>query len=73
VFLYIVNILSYSYFIEFYLKDKTILHSVLAFVETELKRTRFATIVNNECLNVISIYCLEFITIKGNKFLITSS
>jgi hypothetical protein len=73
VFLYIINILSYNYFIKFYFKDKIILYSVLVFVETKLKRTCFATIINNKYLNIISIYCLEFITIKGNKFLIISN
>jgi hypothetical protein len=73
VFLYIVSILSYDYFIKFYLKDKTILHGVLAFIKTELKRIYFVIVVNNKYLNIISICCLEFIIIKGNKFLITSS
>jgi hypothetical protein len=73
VLLYIVNILSYNYFIKFYLKDKIILYSVLVFVKTKLKRTRFAIVINNKYLNIISICYLKFIIIKGNKFLITSS
>jgi hypothetical protein len=73
VFLYIINVLSYNYFIKFYLKDKTILHSVLVFIKTKLKRTRFVIVINNKYFNIISIYCLKFIIIKGNKFLIISS
>jgi hypothetical protein len=38
----------------------------------ELKRTHFATVISNKGFNVISIYYLEFIAIKGNKFLIIS-
>jgi hypothetical protein len=69
---YIISILSYNCFIEFYFKNKTILYSILAFVEIELKRTHFAIVINNKGLNVISIYCFKFIAIKGNKFLIIS-
>jgi hypothetical protein len=29
-------------------------------------------VISNKGLNVISIYCLKFIIIKGNKFLIIS-
>jgi hypothetical protein len=53
-------------------KNKTILYSILASVKIKLKRTHFATVISNKGLNVISIYYLEFIIIKGNKFLIIS-
>jgi hypothetical protein len=32
----------------------------------------FATVINNKGFNIISIYYLKFIIIKGNKFLIIS-
>jgi hypothetical protein len=70
--LYIINILSYNCFIKLYFKNRTILRGILAFIKTELKRTRFATVISNKGFNVISIYYLKFITIKGNKFLIIS-
>jgi hypothetical protein len=73
VFLYIVSILSYNYFIKFYFKNKIILYNVLIFVKTKLKKTRFVIVINNKCFNIISICCLKFIIIKGNKFLIISS
>jgi hypothetical protein len=73
VFFYIINILSYNYFIKFYFKDKIILYSVLVFVKIELKKTYFIIIINNKYLNIISIYYFKFIIIKGNKFLIISS
>jgi hypothetical protein len=34
---------------------------------------RFTIVINNKGFNIISIYYLEFITIKGNKFLIISN
>jgi hypothetical protein len=55
VFLYIINILSYNYFIKFYLKDKIILYNILIFIKTKLKKTRFAIIISNKYLNIISI------------------
>ena len=73
VFLYIINILSYNYFIKFYLKDKIILYNILIFVKTKLKKTRFVIIINNKCFNIISICYLKFIIIKSNKFLIISN
>jgi hypothetical protein len=69
---YIVNILSYNCFIKFYFKNKIILYNILAFIEIKLKRTHFAIIISNKGFNIISIYYLEFITIKSNKFLIIS-
>jgi hypothetical protein len=63
----------YNYFIKFYFKNKIILYSILAFIKIELKRTRFATVISNKGLNIISIYYFKFIIIKGNKFLIISS
>jgi hypothetical protein len=62
----------YNYFIKFYSKNKIILYSILAFIKIELKRTRFATVISNKGLNIISIYYFKFIIIKGNKFLIIS-
>jgi hypothetical protein len=70
VFFYIINILSYNYFIKFYFKDKIILYNILIFIKTKLKKTRFIIIINNKCFNIISIYYFKFIIIKGNKFLI---
>jgi hypothetical protein len=34
---------------------------------------RLAIVISNKGLNIISIYYLKFITIKGNKFLIISN
>jgi hypothetical protein len=62
--LYIVNILSYNCFIKFHFKNKIILRGILAFIKTELKRTRFTIIINNKGFNIISIYYLKFIIIK---------
>jgi hypothetical protein len=72
-FLYIINILSYNYFIKFYFKNKIILYNVLIFVKIKLKKTRFVIVINNKYLNIISIYYFKFIIIKSNKFLIISN
>ena len=49
------------------------LRGILAFVKTELKRTRFTIVISNKRFNVISIYYFKFIIIKSNKFLIISN
>jgi hypothetical protein len=38
-----------------------------------IKRTRFAIVISNKGFNIINIYYLKFIIIKGNKFLIISN
>jgi hypothetical protein len=70
---YIISILSYNYFIKLYFKNKIILYNILISIKIKLKRTRFAIVISNKSLNIISIYYFKFIIIKSNKFLIISN
>ena len=72
-FLNIINILSNSYFIEFYIKDKAISTNVLIFIKPKPKRTRLAIIINNKDFKVTSSINLKLVFIKGYKLLIIFS
>jgi hypothetical protein len=73
VFLNIISILYDSYFIEFHTKDKAIRAYILISIESELKRTRLATIIHNKYLKIIGLIGLKLIPIKGYKFLVIFS
>jgi len=46
---------------------------VLTSIESELERTRLATIVRDKHLKIIGSIGLELVPIKGYKFLVTFS
>jgi len=73
VFLNIISILYDSYFIEFYTENEAIRAYVFISIESELKRTRFATIIYNKYLKIIGLIDLKLIPIEGYKLLVIFS
>jgi hypothetical protein len=73
IFLDIIRILSNSCFIEFHTEDKAIRANVLVSIESELERTRFATIISNKYFKIISSIDLKSVPVKGYKLLVALS
>jgi len=73
VFLNIISILCDSYFIEFHTENEAIRAYVLISIESELKRTRLATIIYNKHLKIIGLIDLKLIPIEGYKLLVIFS
>jgi hypothetical protein len=73
VFLDVISILRDSYFIEFYAENEAIRAYVLISIESELKRTRLATIIYDKYLKIIGSIDLELIPIEGYKLLVIFS
>jgi len=73
VFLDVISILRDSYFVEFYTENEAIRAYVFISIESELKRTRLATIIYNKHLKIIGLIDLKLIPIKSYKLLVTFS
>jgi hypothetical protein len=73
VFLDIISILRDSYFIEFHAKDEAMRAYILISIESELKRTRLATIIRDKYLKIIGLIDLELVSIEGYKLLVIFS
>jgi len=69
----VISILHDSCFVEFYAENEAIRAYVLISIESELKRTRLATIIYNKHLKIIGSIDLKLVPIEGYKLLVTFS
>jgi len=69
----VISILYDSYFVEFHTENKAIRAYILISIESELKRTRLATIIYNKYLKIIGSIDLKLVPIEGYKLLVTFS